>query len=229
MSLKFGNLIKEFDGKEDFAEWIRKVELVAELQEIENKQKFVPLFLTGGAFAVYESLDAGVKGDYDKLKAALLKAFSLNSFSAFESLVSRSLRHDESVDVYLSDIRRLAKLVTPAVDEAIIRCAFVRGLPESIRMQLQALSSIEKMAMSEVVERSRAMMSFEASTHNSMTFAARATSRSIRHIDTRQCFSCGEIGHIARWCRRNGRINERKSSNARRGGSPSDQQQSKNE
>lgn len=223
VSLKFGDLIRQFDGREDFAEWIRKVEMIADLQNIGKKESFIPLFLSGGAFAVYESLDTAVKKDYGKLKDALLKAFSVNIFAAFEALVSRIYHQDESVDVYLADIRRLVKLISTTADnEEWVRCAFVRGLPENIRSQLQALSSIEKMAMTDLVERTRVMMSFDTNSQNPTSFMARAIPRPTRRVDDRRCFSCGEVGHIARWCRNSSNKSFDKRNRASRGATSSD-------
>jgi hypothetical protein len=61
MSIKYTDLIKQFNGSEDFFEWIKKLELVAKLQNIKGLDKFLPLFLSGGAFSVYEGLDEKVK------------------------------------------------------------------------------------------------------------------------------------------------------------------------
>lgn len=46
------DLILLFSGDGDFNEWIRKIELVAELQEVKGWEKFVHLFLSGGAFSI---------------------------------------------------------------------------------------------------------------------------------------------------------------------------------
>ena len=134
--LKLSDLIPLFSGDSDFNEWIRKVELIADLQKVRDWEKFVPLFLSGGAFSVYESLSDADKTDYDRLKAAMSRAFSPNCFRAFEQFVARRCKVGEPVDVFLADLRRLAALVKPDPDDAWIRCAFVRGLPEPIRHQL---------------------------------------------------------------------------------------------
>ena len=63
-----------------------KLELVAEIQGVSDKTKFLPLFLTGGAFSVYQSLSKIEKEDYNGLKKALLSAFSADEFKAFEKI-----------------------------------------------------------------------------------------------------------------------------------------------
>ena len=104
-----------------------KGRLVAELQEVKDWERLVPLFLAGGAFSVYESLSEVEKTDYAQLKTAMSRAFSPNCFNAFDQFVTRRCEDGEPVDIYLADLRRLAELVEPNSDDAWIRCAFVRG------------------------------------------------------------------------------------------------------
>ncbi len=73
VSLKVADIIKQYDG-----EWLKKLELVATLQKITHLENFVPLFLSGSAFAVYEALDGATKQDFKKLKVALCRAFSVD-------------------------------------------------------------------------------------------------------------------------------------------------------
>ena len=79
MSLNVGNLISQFDGG-DIMEWIGKVELVARLQKQNDLCSFLPLFLLGGAFKVYDSLSDKTKRDYGRLKKALIRAFSVDKY-----------------------------------------------------------------------------------------------------------------------------------------------------
>ena len=58
MSVKISDLIPQFSGDSDFAEWVVKLELVAGLQKVTELQSFLPLFLSGGALAVYTGLSA---------------------------------------------------------------------------------------------------------------------------------------------------------------------------
>ena len=103
----FSDIVKQYDGESDFLEWVEKLELVAKLQKVKELENFLPLFLTGGAFLVYQGLSSEKKSDFNKLKQALLEAFSPDSLTAFEELKNRVFRH-ESVDVYLADIKRLS-------------------------------------------------------------------------------------------------------------------------
>ena len=83
VSLRCSDLIRQYDGTGDFLEWLHKLEIVAKLQGINDLHNFVPLFLSGGAFAVYQGLGADTKSDYGELKSALVQ------FSAFVEFTSR--------------------------------------------------------------------------------------------------------------------------------------------
>ena len=79
-------------------EWIQKLKLVANLQGIKELQTLLPLFLSGGAFAVYQGLNEEVKKKYLFVKAPLMKAFAADPTSAFEEMKTRRLNPTESVD-----------------------------------------------------------------------------------------------------------------------------------
>ena len=44
MSIRFGDLIDNYDGTGDFAQWLDKVEMVAKLQKVKELHTSVPLF-----------------------------------------------------------------------------------------------------------------------------------------------------------------------------------------
>ena len=69
--------------------------MVAKLQKVEDLKTFVPLFLNGSAFALYEQLSKDVKDDYAKLKKELLTAFSKKIYSAYSQLRERALQNSE--------------------------------------------------------------------------------------------------------------------------------------
>jgi hypothetical protein len=158
VSIKCTDVIQPYNGDSDCAEWIRKVELVAKLQSIDELERFIPLFLTGGAFAVYESLSEEQKGDYKKLKAVLLKAFSLSRSTAYEQFVNRRLLPGETVDVLVADLKRLGSLVTEKVDEDWLKCAVIHTMPVTVKRQLLTACSVDEMEISDVIERARALV-----------------------------------------------------------------------
>ena len=156
-------LIPEFDGgpSAPVSEWLEKLELVCRLRGITKLQEVIPLRLTGGAFAVYQQLSEIDKADVAKIKRALLSAFAQDSFVAYEQFVSRRLKPDEAADVYLADLRRLAALFGGVSDTALA-CAFVAGLPESVRQILRAGSRMEALSLEQLLTRARSIMADEA-------------------------------------------------------------------
>lgn len=202
-ALKYSDIVKQFDGQSDFSEWVRKLELVALLQKVKDLQSFMPLFLSGGAFAVYESLDSDVKADYSKLKQSLMEAFSTHPLLAYEQFITRKLVPGESVDVYVADLRRTGNRVDSQLSDEWIKCALVYGLPEAVRQQLKAACSVEKLPLTKLIERVRALVStFE------WDVGTEALSRSSRRLDMmrkdsiepKQCFVCKKEDHLARAC-----------------------------
>lgn len=192
MSLKFSDIIKQYSGDGDFSEWLEKLELVANLQGVKELEKFLPLFLSGGAFAVYQSLPDETKNDYDSVKKDLLRAFSSDQFNAFEQLSARQLLPGESVDVFLADINRLARLVNAnGENEQWVKCAFICGLPDSVKAQLRAACSIGTLSLAAVVDRCRTLIK---SNEICMVGNVRKTPQII-------CYACGEPGHVRRDCK----------------------------
>ena len=189
ITVKFSDLIRQFDGTGDFMEWLDKLELVAKMQNISDLGSLLPLFLTGGAFAVYKGIDDADQKDYDKVKNALQLAFSSDSIVAYEDLQRRKLQVGESVDVYVADITRLAKLVDSKLSPTYIKCAFVAGLPIEMKKQLKAACKLNTMLLADVVDRARTLSKSE----DSLCFAASKIS------ERRKCFQCGQEGHVSRF------------------------------
>ena len=152
-------LIPEFDGSglTPVGEWWEKAELVCKLRGIKQLEKIIPLRLTGGAFAVYQQLSDENKASEARLKEALLAAFAQDSFLAYEQFIGRKLRHGEAADVYLADLRRLASLFGGVSDTALA-CAFVAGLPDSVRQILRAGSRMESLSLIQLLTRARSIM-----------------------------------------------------------------------
>lgn len=83
-NVKLSDVIPPFDGTNaEFSRWIEKLELVSSLQGIKELDKFLPLFLTGGAFSVYQMLPDEEKTDYAALRKSLLRAFASDPVVAY--------------------------------------------------------------------------------------------------------------------------------------------------
>ena len=204
-------LIPEFDGSShNVQEWIDKLELVCKLRGFVNLQNILPLRLVRGAFAVYQQLSSDDQRQYNKIKEALISAFAIDRFCAYEQFVARKLGDGESVDVYLADLRRLAALFG-GISDTGLACAFVAGLPDTARSILRAGSRMESMNISQILDRARAVLVDDGSSSGSGV-AAVSVSRSTRptgqpEVSTPTCHNCGQLNHYARDCmaRREGR------------------------
>ena len=153
-------LIPEFDGsgEDDVVNWIEKVEMVCTLQTPAAPQECViPLRLRGGALSVYRQLPSEDKKDAEKVKSALKRAFALDKFSAYERFADRRLRPGESVDIFLAELEQLASLFGGMTEEGI-SCAFVTGLPDSVRQVLKAGARVDSLSLRELADRARAIL-----------------------------------------------------------------------
>ena len=197
MAVRLTDVIVKFEDAEksgDIGEWLDKLELVAKLQDITKLESFVPLFLSGPAFAVYKQLDDQDKSEYSRLKFQLVQAFGQDCFAAYEMLQRRVLGENETVDVYVTDIKRLVALMGQSAPDPLIKCAFVAGLPVDVATQLKALAAVESMTLPELTCRARMIMSTRNQAVGPCAVGRPSTARTI------QCFSCGASGHMARQC-----------------------------
>jgi hypothetical protein len=201
MSFKFTDIIPQYDGSGDFSEWVRKLELVAKLQKVSELEDFLPLFLYGGAFSVYQNLNEKIKNEYKLLKAALISCFSLNQFQAYNQLFSRKLEYGESVDVYVADLKRLSDLVSPNVDnDEWVKCAVISGLPQDIKQQLTGACTLEQLKLQDVVDRARTLVKANDGAVSAVSLSGNENWRGKRQQQPAGCYTCGKEGHTAKYC-----------------------------
>ena len=98
-------LIPEFDGSTSVLDWVQKVELHCLLSGVKSIEHVITLHLSSGAFAVYQQLSAEEKQNYERIKAALYKAFAIDPATAWEQFEARTLHPGETVDVYLAELK----------------------------------------------------------------------------------------------------------------------------
>ena len=221
--LQVKDFLQPFDGTGDVIQWLTKVDLVLKLKKIRNAAEVIPLFLEGAAFSVYKELADAEKEDAGCVRQALTAAFATNPFRAYEEMCQRVWR-DEPVDVYLTDLRRLARLAGITSDTLLLR-AFVVGLPSSVSRELRALPGVDRMPLSDIVERARCLVGELVERPAASTLAAAASRGSVKRAAVRcfgcggphllkfcdapvktqlRCWSCGCQGHLARDCVGNG-------------------------
>lgn len=194
-------LIEGFDGSTDVVEWWTRTELLCRSRSI-DVATVVPLRLTGGAFSVWSQLPEDCRSKVDEVRKALYAAYALDQHAAFEAFTRRRLLPGESADVFLAELRRLTCLFG-GVSEKTLSCAFVAGLPESVKQVIRSGSLAESLNLQELLIRSRAVLSSRhVSAAAAPERAARVTDglRRTQRRETRRCWNCGVVGHISSAC-----------------------------
>lgn len=203
--VKLTDVIRAYDGAQDFSEWVSKFDLACELRNMsDGKRKLLPMFLEGSAFAVYKQLPQATRDDYSLLVKALTGSFSEDCFGAYSTLQSRKLGDAEAVDVYLADIKRLVSLCEggDVGSVGMVRCAFVAGLPQGTRAQVLALPQVATQSAEVLLPSVKSILSAqrreaEVCAAGSASFPKRAHGSS--GVQSR-CFKCGRGGHYAAYC-----------------------------
>jgi hypothetical protein len=217
--MKITDVIKPFTGEGDVTTWIKKLKMVARTQKnAEGLEMLIPYFLEGTAYTVYDQMEDSKKTDADAIEKVLLEAFSLNHFQAYDLFRQRNWQQGEPVDVYLSELRKLAKLANIDSEE-VLRCAFVVGLPVDVSSQLRASSQILKSGLSTIVQQARVLMEGRLEGGSALVAAAgrqptKAATQSspircfrcggshlAKACPNVKCWSCGKEGHVSRNCR----------------------------
>ena len=139
MSLKLTEILEPFSGEGDIVEWLKKVKLVVKLKKKGKLNCIVPLLLRGNAFSVYDQMKDEDKENGEKIEEALVNAFSIGRFTAYASFINRRFNLFEPVNVFFSDLKRLASLAKMTNDDVILN-AFVCGFDANISWQLDRCS-----------------------------------------------------------------------------------------
>ena len=155
-NLRLTDLLRPFNGQGDVLEWFNKLELIARIKGLTNLENVIPLFLEGSAYSLYVELSEVDKISVDAIKGKLINAYGLNPYVAYEQFMRRIWR-DEPVDVYVTDLRRLARLAD-VESEKLIQKAFVVGLPAVVSRELRASAGISKLTLPELVDRARVLL-----------------------------------------------------------------------
>ena len=139
-------ILPEFNGTGSIVECLEKLELVRDLSEIKCLDRVIPLCLTRGAFAVYQHLTKDEKSDMARIKEALMTAFAVNKFTAYEQFEACVLRPGEIVDVYLVDLQKLLILFGGMLD-SVMACVFMWGLPGHVERLLTSSARMDHLSL----------------------------------------------------------------------------------
>ena len=100
------DIIKPFSGEGDMVAWLKKVRLVAKLQQVDDVASLLPLYFDGDALALYKEMDADDQKQIEQIEAWLKEAFTDDAFAVYrkETMIRWA---GERVDVYANKIRQL--------------------------------------------------------------------------------------------------------------------------
>ena len=191
---------------------MQKIKLVAKLKKISDVASFVPLYLEGDALALYLEMNEEDQKSLTKIEDRLKEAFTDGPFAAYAKLNCYRWS-GESIDVYASEIRRLAGLCgfVEGGLETMIKLAFVNGLPNVVAVELQQMHGMMKLAISDILTRARILVTNMASeSTNFVNVATVRNSQQSRSEYVREkegsrgrykgkCFNCGGP-HMVRQC-----------------------------
>ena len=82
MSVKLSSdYIRPFSGEDNVVAWLKKIQLVAKLQDTTDLASFLPLYLEGEALALYLEIDLTDQLDIEEIEKRLKVAFSEDVYS----------------------------------------------------------------------------------------------------------------------------------------------------
>lgn len=110
-------LIPEFSGTTTdmpIVEWTENVEMVCDLCAVDMIEQ-----LQGSALAVYSQLSKEQIADVEQIKQSLMTMYATDAFNAYEydQFITRQLCSDETMDKFLAELHRLARLVEESLPE----------------------------------------------------------------------------------------------------------------
>ena len=97
------DIIKPFSGEGDVVAWLKKVRLVAKLQQVDDVASLLPLYLEGGALALYMEMEDDDQKRIEQIEARLKDAFTDDAFAAYRK-VTMIKWAGEREDVYANKI-----------------------------------------------------------------------------------------------------------------------------
>ena len=199
--------IPEFSGAATdtpILEWLEDLDLNCELCEISKIERVLPLRLKGATREAYRQLSKEQRDEVEEIKRALVKAYGTDSFVAFEQFTTCRLHPEETVDEFLTDLQRLARLVGETLPECWIKSAFVNGLPSDVKGLFRSSTRLETLSLREVLERARAVFVDTRDEHLAAVARPEQTSHTPSIFKSRQsdvtCFRCGGPNHLPRDC-----------------------------
>ena len=214
MSIKVENMLKNYDGSQDWLGWIEKFNTIAEFSGWDSdsmKAKFMLLFLEGTALRIVQQMPVTKRNSAEAIAERLGQAFKPSKMESHKRLIARSYKPAESVEGLWYDLVMLWKDSTGITDDVadtvvhkIILPFFLCALPERVSAQLRlkesSLMSADQLFVDArnllVVEGEEVVGAVSQTTENK---EGKKTGGKKQEKQPK-CFKCGEHGHTNQAC-----------------------------
>ena len=144
-------IIKPFYGDGDVVVWLKKVQLVARLQKIDDMASLLPLYLEGDALQLYLEMDEDQQTNIDLIESQLKETFLDEELSAYTKLKLVKWA-GEHMDVYASKIQLAGRARFAGCSlETVIKLVFVTGFLNDISMKLQQALAIKTLTIGDLL------------------------------------------------------------------------------
>lgn len=199
------------DGTQDVQKWLDDFEHRCGLEGVEPAD-MVMYLLEGGARRVYDAMMVADAKQWVVVRAALMAQFGLSRQEAWRQFMARQLRRDESVDVFVGDLLRLAARLGASEADMTVRVHFLEGLRAGDRSWAVMLPDAYTCPFSDLVSRVRSRVASYRATAPSERAAAAQPAGNVGAVERpgkRQglaCFRCGGP-HPVRQCVKSGVTN----------------------
>ena len=168
--------------------------------------------MEGDALALYLELGETEQLNVQSIEEKLKTAFADGPFEAYARLMKKRWI-GETVDVYMTELRRLAGLAGFTGDglETCVRLSFVNGMPDDIGSILQQMPDVKTAPLGELLSKARVLVSRQphfaavaASSNNSVRVKHSYPDKQGGHEAVNgfkgKCFRCGGP-HAIRYCK----------------------------
>ena len=138
-------------------DWLERVDLICKLSGVDEVEQVIPLRLV---FDVYQQLSDADETNVTRVKAALRRAFTLDSCEAYKQFSRRTLRLGESVDEIYAVLKKLSSLFGGVPDQTL-RYAFMAELSTHTQELLRESADIDRIHTESILSRARAVVNKE--------------------------------------------------------------------
>ena len=198
--------IPEFDGTGDVVKWLEQATQLCALRRV-SLVAVLPTRLRDQAYEVWASLSSAQQRDSTIVRDKLHSAFAMGPDAAMYELYRRRLQPGESVDAYLGSMKRLMTLIGDVSNE-VMTVHFLQGLPSDVRLTVRNSVGDGTLTLERAVAIARSTLAVTARERATAPAAAvqlppSSQQRAIRGTARRppvRCWTCGQVGHIARIC-----------------------------